>query len=419
MTKRKYFALAGLEPRLTPTAHPPLAALSVAPGRMSRTAALWLNASILVTYLAASTAPSPLYALYREAWGFSALTLTVVFSTYAFTLLAALLFFGALSDHRGRREVVIASLGLELVAIVVFRHAGSVAGLIAARAVQGVATGIATSALSAGMQDIDRERGSLLTSIAPLFGMGAGALGAGALAQFAPAPTRLVFDVLLAILAAQTLAAFWLPETVSKRPGTLAAMRPQLAVPRRARAMLWQVMPVNTAQWALGGFYASLGPSLARIVTGLHSPLLGGAVVASLVLSGALAVLFVRTRPARAVLAGGTAALVVGLSITLAGVQLHSTAAFFIGSIIAGLGFGAAFNGTLRSLVPLAEAHERAGMMSTFFALSYLAFSVPAIAAGLLAGRIGLQAASVGYGLLLVALGCVALAMMARRRDNA
>ena len=404
---------------MTCIANPPLAAIPAAPGRMSRTAALWLNASILVTYLAASTAPSPLYALYREAWGFSALTLTVVFSTYAFTLLVALLFFGALSDHRGRREVVIASLALELVSILLFRHAGSVAGLIAARAVQGVATGIATSALSAGMQDIDRERGSLLTSIAPLFGMGTGALGAGALAQFAPAPTRLVFDVLLAILAAQTLAAFWLPETVTKRPGALAAMRPQLAVPRRARATLWQVLPVNTAQWALGGFYASLGPSLARIVTGLHSPLLGGAVVASLVLSGAIAILFVRTRPARAVLAGGTAALVVGLSITLAGVQLHSIAAFFIGSIIAGLGFGAAFNGTLRSLVPLAEAHERAGMMSTFFALSYLAFSVPAIAAGLLAGRIGLQAASVGYGLLLGALGCVALAMMARRKVDA
>ena len=404
---------------MTPTAHPPLAVLSAAPGRMSRTAALWLNASILVAYLAASTAPSPLYALYREAWGFSALTLTVVFSTYAFTLLVALLFFGALSDHRGRREVVILAMVLEIASILMFRHAGSVAGLIAARAIQGVATGIATSALSAGMQDIDRERGSLLTSIAPLFGMGAGALGAGALAQFAPAPTRLVFDVLLAILAAQTLAAFWLPETVTKRPGALAAMKPHLAVPKRARATLWQVLPVNTAQWALGGFYASLGPSLARIVTGLHSPLLGGAVVASLVLSGAVAILFVRTRPARAVLAGGTAALVVGLSITLAGVQLHSIAAFFVGSIIAGLGFGAAFNGTLRSLVPLAEAHERAGMMSTFFALSYLAFSVPAIAAGLLAGRIGLQAASIGYGLLLVALGCVALATMARSKADA
>ena len=404
---------------MTPIANPPLAATAPSSGRLARPAALWLQASILLTYLAASTAPSPLYALYREAWGFSALTLTLVFSTYAFTLLAALLVFGALSDFRGRREVIIVSLGLEFASLLVFRHADSVGWLIAARALQGVATGIATSVLSAGMQDLHRERGALLNSIAPLLGMGAGALGAGALAQFAPAPTRLVYDVLLALLAAQALAAFWLPETVTRRAGAIAAMRPQLAVPKRARATLWQVLPVNTAQWALGGFYASLAPSLARIVTGLHSPLLGGAVVAALVLSGAIAVLLVRTRPARVALAGGTVALVLGLGVTLAGVQWHSTAAFFAGSLIAGLGFGSAFNGTLRSLVPLAEPHERAGLMSTFFVLSYLAFSVPAIAAGLVAGRVGLQAASLGYGLLLVALAGVALAMMARRRDAA
>jgi hypothetical protein len=403
---------------MTRTANP-LASTAPASGRLARPAALWLQASILVTYLAASTAPSPLYALYREAWGFSALTLTLVFSTYAFTLLAALLVFGSLSDFRGRREVIIVSLVLEFASLLVFRHADSVGWLIAARAVQGVATGIATSVLSAGMQDLHRERGALLNSIAPLLGMGAGALGAGALAQFAPAPTRLVYDVLLAILAAQMLAAFWLPETVTRRAGALAAMRPQLAVPRRARATLWQVLPVNTAQWALGGFYASLAPSLARIVTGLHSPLLGGAVVAALVLSGAVAVLVVRTRPARVALAGGTVALVLGLGVTLAGVQWHSTAAFFAGSLIAGLGFGSAFNGTLRSLVPLAEPHERAGLMSTFFVLSYLAFSVPAIAAGLVAGRVGLQAASLGYGLLLVVLAGIALAMMARRQDAA
>jgi MFS family permease len=401
---------------MTSPVTPTVAALAAGPRRMGRTAALWLNASIMVTYFAASTAPSPLYALYREAWGFSALTLTLVFASYAFALLAALLVFGALSDHRGRREVVIAALVLEFASVLVFRHADSVAWLFVARIVQGLATGVATSALSAGLLDIHRERGSLLNSVSPLFGMALGALGAGALAEFAPAPTRLVFDVLLAILAVQTLAALWLPETVSRRAGALASMKPQLAVPARAWPTLWQVLPVNTAQWALGGFYASLGPSLARIVTGSHSPTLGGAVVAALVLSGAIAVLFVRTRPARLVLAGGAAALVIGVSVTLAGVQLHSTAAFFIGSVIAGLGFGSAFNGTMRSLVPLAEAHERAGLMSTFFVLSYLAFSLPAIAAGLLAGHVGLQAASVGYGLLLVALGCLALVMMARRK---
>ena len=401
---------------MTRTATPALPAQPAAPGRMSRQAALWLNASLLLSYLAASTAPSPLYALYREAWGFSALTLTVVFSTYAFALLAALVFFGALSDHLGRRAVVLASLALEIASILVFRHADAVGWLIAARAVQGLATGIATSALSAGMLDVDRERGALLNSVAPMLGMGLGALGAGALAQFAPAPMQGVFDLLLAILAAQAVAAFFLPETVTRRPGALASMRPRLAVPARARATLWQVLPVNTAAWALGGFYASLGPSLARIVTGLHSPLLGGGVVASLVLSGAVAILAVRLRAARAVLTGGTAALVAGVSVTLGGVQLHSTALFFAGSIVAGLGFGAAFNGTLRSLVPLAEAHERAALMATFFVLSYLAFSVPAIVAGLFVGHVGLQAASMGYGALLVVLGVAALVMMARSR---
>ena len=401
---------------MTRTATPALSAHPAAPGRMSRQAALWLNASLLLTYLAASTAPSPLYALYREAWGFSALTLTVVFSTYAFALLAALMFFGALSDHLGRRAVVLASLALEIASILVFRHADSVGWLLAARAVQGLATGIATSALSAGMLDVDRERGALFNSVAPMLGMGLGALGAGALAQFAPAPMQRVFDVLLATLAVQAVAAFFLPETVTRRPGALASMRPRLAVPARARATLWQVLPVNTAAWALGGFYASLGPSLARIVTGLHSPLLGGGVVASLVLSGAVAILAVRLRAARAVLMGGTAALVAGVCVTLGGVQLHSTALFFAGSIVAGLGFGAAFNGTLRSLVPLAEAHERAALMATFFVLSYLAFSVPAIVAGLFVGQVGLQAASVGYGALLVMLGVAALAMMGRSR---
>jgi Major Facilitator Superfamily len=402
--------------RIAPPAPPATTAM---PGRMSRRAALWLNASLLLTYLAASTAPSPLYALYREAWGFSALTLTVVFSTYAFALLAALLFFGALSDHRGRREVILVSLALEIASMLLFRHAGSVGWLVGARAVQGAATGIATSALSAGMLDVDRERGALLNSVAPMLGMGIGAVGAGALAQFAPAPTRLVFDVLLAMLVAQAIAAVFLPETVSRRPGALASMKPQLAVPARARPTLWRVLPVNTAAWALGGFYASLGPSLARIVTGLHSPLLGGGVVAALVLSGAVSVLGVRTRPAHGVLLAGTAALVAGVCVTLAGTQSHSTALFFAGSIVAGLGFGAAFNGTLRSLVPLAEAHERAALMATFFVLSYLAFSVPAIAAGLFVGRFGLQAASVGYGVLLVALGLIALALMARRPARA
>ena len=399
-------------PALAPTpAAPPAPSL-----RLGTTASLWLTVSLVVSFLAASSAPSPLYALYREAWGFSPLALTVIFSSYAFALLAALLVFGALSDHLGRRTVILASLLIELVSIVLFWQAESAGGLLAARVVQGFATGIATSALSATLLDLSPSRGALFNSVAPMFGMAVGALGASALVQFAPAPMRLVFDVLLAVLALQTLAAVFLPETAARRPGVWQSLRPRIAIPPAARATLWRILPLNTASWALGGFYLSLGPTLAKLVTGTSAPTTGGALIATLVLAGAAAIGWVRQRPAPAVLTGSALALVIGLSLTLVGVHAGSGHAFFGGTLVAGFGFGAGFNGAVRSLVPLAAPHERAGLMAGFFALSYLAFSVPAIIAGLGTGLFGLHATTLGYGSLLVVMALAAL--FASLRNN-
>src|SRR6218665_159257 len=146
-------------------------------GRLSGGAAFLLLASIVMSFLAASTAPSPLYGLYREMWGFSALMLTFVFAVYAFALLGGLLVFGALSHHLGRRPVLLAALLLELAALGLFWRADGVGWLIAARLLQGLATGIATATLSAALLDLDRERGALVNSVAPMLGMAVGALG--------------------------------------------------------------------------------------------------------------------------------------------------------------------------------------------------------------------------------------------------
>jgi hypothetical protein len=227
---------------------------------------------------------------------------------------------------------------------------------------------------------------------------------------------HLVFDVLLAILAAQTLAALFLPDTVTRRPGVWQSLRPRIAIPVTARATLWRILPLNTASWALGGFYLSLGPTLAKLVTGTSAPTTGGALIATLVLAGAAAIGWVRLRPAPAVLTGSALALVIGLSLTLVGVHAGSGLAFFGGTLVAGFGFGAGFNGAVRSLVPLAAPHERAGLMAGFFALSYLAFSVPAIIAGLGTGLFGLHATTLGYGSLLVVMALAAL--FASLRNN-
>ncbi|RYZ10641.1 MAG: MFS transporter, partial [Comamonadaceae bacterium] len=357
---------------------------------------------------------SPLYALYREAWGFSALVLTVVFAVYAFALLGSLLVLGALSDHVGRRPLILGALVLEIGAIVLFWEADSVAWLLAARVLQGVATGMATSVLSATLLDLHPARGSLFNGLAPMAGMALGALGASALVQFAPQPTRLVYEVLLAVLLLQTVLALFLPETAGRRPGAWASLVPRLQVPPAARALLWRLMPLNTAGWALGGFFLSLGPTLARQVTGWSSPMVGGAAIATLVLTGAVAVYVVRHRPAQRVLRASAALLGAGLLITLAGVQVGSATLFFGGIWVAGMGFGGGLNANVRLLVPAAAPHERAGLLSSFFILSYLAFSIPAMLAGLAIGTVGLHAATLTYGAVLVVLAALAWALARR-----
>ena len=170
-----------------------------------------------------------------------------------------------------------------------------------------------------------------------------------------------------------------------------------------------RVLPVNTAQWALGGFYLSLGPTLARTVTHNQAPVIGGIMIAALTLSSAVAVALARSIPPRTSIAAGGAALAAGVLVTLAGVHWQAPGVALVGTLLAGAGFGAAFSGSLRSLGPRAQAHERAALMSGFFVASYLAFSLPAIVAGLLVGHFGRQSTAVGYGVAAAVLALTAL----------
>src|ERR1700729_1696515 len=67
-------------------------------------------ASVIGLGLFASVTPSPLYRSYSLLWNFSPLTLTLIYATYAFGVLATLLLAGGVSDDVGRRPVLIAAL---------------------------------------------------------------------------------------------------------------------------------------------------------------------------------------------------------------------------------------------------------------------------------------------------------------------
>lgn len=383
----------------------------------SKRSSLWFLAITLLSFLAASTAPTPLYHLYQEHLQFSAATLTLIFGVYAISLLAALLTVGSLSDYLGRKPVIFTAVMLNILAMLLFINADSVAWLISARVLQGFATGMATAVLSAALLDTDREQGPLVNSVAPLLGMASGAMGCGLLAEFAPLPLQLTYWVLLALFVMQALYVWRLPESVSPQTGAWASLRPTLHVPVQARRALWLVLPINIAVWALGGFYASLAPSLVRTATGSTSNLIGGATVAVLTVTGALMIYSLRDRPADKVLRLGGSLLPVGVTLILMAVHSASLPLFFVGTLVAGCGFGAGFLGALRSVVPLALPHERAGLMSAYYVLSYLAFCLPSLLAGNLTQTFGLVATTDGYGAVLIILSVSALFALMRQQS--
>lgn len=342
-----------------------------------------LFASIIPTFLGGSSAPTPLYAIYREAWGFSPITITVIFAVYAIVVLVTLLFLGALSDRIGRRPVLIASALLQIVAMALFATADDVTSLIVARVVQGISAGAATGAAGAALLDVDRERGTVANAVAPTLGTALGGIVSGLMVAFLPAPTVLVYVVFGVVFLLQTIALLFVRETTSPTPFRLEALRPRIAVPPAVRGPLLWALPAIVAAWAVPGFFGSLGPLLVQHVLGVRSPLWGGLALFVMASSAALGVFLSRTRSARLAMQLGALALAIGVALLWLSIGATSAAIFFAGCVISGLGFGASFQGTVRSLVMVAKEHERAGVLSVLYIAAYLALGAPAVLGGI------------------------------------
>jgi MFS family permease len=383
------------------------------PRRLGRRSAFWTVAATTGLLLAASSAPSPLYPVLQAEFGFSTITLTVIFAVYVLALLLSLLTVGRLSDNIGRRPVLAGALVVEAAAMAVFLSADGVGALLVARIVQGLATGAAVGVLGAYLLDLqpgDGSRlGSLVNSAAPTAGLGLGALATGLLVQYAPHPTRLVFVLFTAIFVVLALLIAVLPETVQRQPGALAGLRPQVAVPRPARHAFAAAVPTMIATWSLGGLVFSVGGSLLATVFGQTNHAVVGLVLGAFAASGAVAAIAARDLAPAPMTRIGTAALVVGVVLFVLALASTSLALFVVSAVVAGGGFGSGFLGALRNITLLAQPHERAALLSAVYLVSYLGFSIPALVAGLVITHQGLRDTAMGYGVFVGVLTLAAL----------
>src|SRR3954447_19913667 len=136
--------------------------------RLSRSRGFTVVALLIGSLLAASATPTPLYGDYAARWHFSSATLTIVYAVYAMGVLASLVAAGRISDRIGRRPVIAVALAGLLVAMGLFMEARSEVWLLAARTLQGLATGLALGAAGAALLDLhpcDTRKAGLVNGV--------------------------------------------------------------------------------------------------------------------------------------------------------------------------------------------------------------------------------------------------------------
>ncbi|MGO2038098.1 MAG: MFS transporter [Brevibacterium sp.] len=369
--------------------------------------------------MAGASAPSPFYPVIQKTFGFAPVMITVVFAAYAVALLAALLTAGALSDHVGRRPMISAAFAVLAVSMVLFWHADSATALILSRVVQGIASGILLSTLSATVVDLEPTdkpgSASAWNSISAMAGLAIGGLIAS-LTLFAlteAAGASVVFGTLTGVYILLGVLIWVIPETSARRPGAWLSLLPRASLPREIRRVFVYSTPAFIAGWATGGLYLSLGANIVATQFHTSSHLVSGLVVTALAGSGAVAGFVLRKRSARTTTLFGAIALACGSALTLIALTLVSPELYYLAVVITGTGFGTTFPGALQSVLALVRPGTNAEVMAAVFVVCYLSFGIPVVIAGILVPLIGLFAAACWYGAFVVVLAAGATMLRA------
>jgi predicted MFS family arabinose efflux permease len=350
---------------------------------------------------------APLYAVYAGRFGFSDLVLTAIFACYAFVLIPALLLFGRLSDRFGRRPVLFAGLTVACLGLGLFTLASSTAWLFGARAAQGLAVGMISGPATAALVELDPRRGgkrpALLAGLAQAGGSALGPLLAGILAQWAPAPLRLCYLILLGATVITAALTLWLPEPAAGNREPWRIQRPR--VPARIRADFARVSLSAAIMWGSVALYLSVVPSYAGTLLHSHNlALLGG--IAALALGASCAALAAAHRVRASVhrsQAAGLTILALGLTALVIAAPLHSLPLLLAGAVAAGAGHGTGFLHAQDELNAIAPTDRRGEVTAAFICCIYLVVGGAVIAAGLLSLGLSLPVAVTVVALALAA----------------
>jgi MFS family permease len=364
---------------------------------------VWGSWAVLVLFALGTSLITPLIPLYQDRLGFNDTVVTLFLVCYVVALVPSMLTLGQLSDQVGRKPVLLGALAALATAQAYLTTEPSLGGLLAARGLQGAATGAFFGTCTAFLVDAAppgrRQAASVLGSVSIRLGLGLGPGVGGVIAEYGANPLSLPFEIHLLALAAATVIVLALPETVRGRGRRRLRLR--LEVPAPERAVFWRVLVPSGMLFSLfDGVALALIPVYEVRTLGVDNYALVGAAGFLVLVSGAASqVLLPRLAPERAI-AWGLGVATVASAGVVAGAPLTSTA-LVLGSVaLTGAAAGLVFKGGVDLCTLIAPVEDRGKLISAYYVACYLGgFSVPLLVVGALSDLVGLTAA----------LGCLTL----------
>jgi MFS family permease len=371
-------------------------------------------AAMIGVMFAGSTLLTPLYIIYKQKFGFSDITLTLIYAAYVVGNLGALLVFGRLSDQIGRRRAALPALAVALLSTLVFLFADGTAALFWARALSGLGIGVAAGTGNAWLAEIvgsDKARATIISTGTNFLGLAVGPLIAGLLAQYAPWPLHLSFVVYLAAVVVVAMLIWRTGETVSRpvRGFSKISLRPRVGVPRAIRVKFVAPAVAGFGAMALVGFFAALAPSI--LAQELHetSHAAAGALVFELAIVCAATVVLTHRLPSRAAMLWGLGLIVPSVVLLVTAQMLASMAVMIGATALCGVSAGLGYRGSLQVVNQIAPEDRRAEVVSSYFVCCFIGNALPVIGVGVISAYAGMPLASTIFAGMIVLFALLAL----------
>jgi MFS family permease len=383
--------------------------------KLDSAAATGVIAVMIAVLFAGSTVLTPLYVIYQQQFGFSQITLTLIYAVYVIGNLSALLLFGRLSDEIGRRRVAVPAIAVAIISAMIFLFAEGTGALYVGRILSGFVIGIgagtATAWLAELIGDKDKSRATMIATSANFVGLGIGALIAGLLAEYAPWPLQLSFVVYVLALLAIGILVSLTPETIQQPARSLqrVSMRPRLSVPSAIRAQFIAPAVTGFGAMALVGFYAALVPSI--LAEQLHETnhAVAGALFFELAAVVAGTIVATRHLSSRLAMLWALVLMLPSVALVVLAQVLGSMPVMIIATAVCGVAAALGYRGSLQVVNQIAPEDRRAEVVSSYFVCCFSGNALPVIGVGVMSPWTGAIIASLLFAILISAFALAAL----------